>query len=105
MLGVYVFCCTVLPFIVGLLLYYDRNGTLRKFVVPLAIIIMSISAVGLGTQGAFRLDVREVLGVPLNPLFVLMDFLLLGYILLLGWQLKNRLIISMAAMQAVGLLR
>ena len=104
MLNFLVFCCIVLPFIVGVILYYGRSGSLRKFLVPLAVIIMSLAAMGLGTHGAFRLDVQQFVGVPLNPLFSLMDFLLLGYILMLGWQLKNRLIISMTGLQVVGLL-
>lgn len=104
MLNFLVFCCIVLPFIVGIVLYYARSGTMRKLLVPLAVIIMSLAAVGLGVKGTFKLDVTHFIGIPLNPLFTLMDFLLLSYILMIGWQLKNRLIIAMTGLQVVGLL-
>ena len=104
MLNFLVFCCIVLPFLVGVALFYARSGALRKFLVPLAVIVMSLAAVMLGTQGSFRLDIHQLFGIPLNPLFTLLDFLLLGYILMLGWQLKNRLILGMTAMQLAGLI-
>lgn len=104
MLNFLVFCCIVLPFVMGLVLYYARSGTLRKLLVPLSVIVISLAAVGLAAQGGFKLDARQFMGIPLNPLFTLLDFLLLGYILVLGWQLKNRLIIAMTGLQVVGLL-
>ena len=104
MLNVLVFCCIVLPFIVGITLYYARSGPFRKFLVPLAVVVMSLAALGLGTHGNFHMEATHLFGLPLNPLFTLLDFCLLGYILMLGWQMKNRLIMGMTALQLVGLL-
>lgn len=104
MLNVLVFCCIVLPFIVGVILYYAQSGPFRKFLVPLTVVIMALAAIGLGSHGNFSLEASHLFGLPLKPLFTLLDFCLLGYILMLGWKLRNRLIMAMTGLQVVGLL-
>lgn len=103
MLNMLVFCCVVLPFIVGILLYYAKSSTTRKFVVPVAVLVIALAALMLSFQGSFTLEASTFLGLPLDPLFTLLDFCLLFYILAIGWEKKHRLIIGMTVLQIIGL--
>ena len=104
MLNFLTFCCIVLPLIVGVVVYYTKSGVVRKMLVPVSVAIMAISAIGLSVHGEFRLDVEYLFGIPLDNLFTLLDLLLLTYILVLGWKLKNRYILGMSLLQLVGLI-
>lgn len=84
MLDILVFCCVVLPFIIGIVLYYVRSGAIRKLLVPAAVTVMALAAVGLGAHGAFHLEAHELFGLPLDNVLTLLDFILLLYILALG---------------------
>jgi ech hydrogenase subunit A len=103
MMNFFVFCCIVLPFIVGFLLYCVPGSALRSTLVPATVAVMAAAAVGLGTGGPFHMDARHFLGMPLDAVFTLLDFTLLLYILFLGWNLRSRLIMGMTAMQLIGL--
>lgn len=104
MLDILVFCCVVLPFIIGIVLYYVRSGAIRKLLVPAAVTVMALAAVGLGAHGAFHLEAHELFGLPLDNVLTLLDFILLLYILALGWKLGSRLVMGMTALQLVGLI-
>ena len=104
MLDILVFCCVVLPFIIGIVLYYVRSGAIRKLLVPAAVAVMALAAVGLGAHGAFHLEAHELFGLPLDNVLTLLDFILLLYILALGWKLGSRLVMGMTALQLVGLI-
>lgn len=104
MLNVLVFCCIVLPFIIGIVLYYARSGAIRKLLVPAAVAVMALAGVGLGMNGAFHLEAKNLCGIPLDSLFTVLDLGLLFWILAIGWRLGNRLIMGMSVLQLAGLL-
>ncbi|MDR2574578.1 MAG: NADH-quinone oxidoreductase subunit L [Desulfovibrio sp.] len=104
MMNFLVFCCVVLPFVVGATLYCVQSNSLRTTLVPVTVLVMAMAAVGLGAGGPFHMEARHFLGLPLDGLFTLLDFVLLFYILVLGWNLRSRLVMGMTALQMIGLM-
>ncbi|MDR1777790.1 MAG: NADH-quinone oxidoreductase subunit L [Desulfovibrio sp.] len=103
MMNFLVFCCVVLPFIVGLTLYCVQNSSLRAMLVPTAVVVMALAAIGLGAGGPFHMEASQLFGLPTDAVFTLLDFLLLLYILVLGWNLRSRLVMGMTALQLIGM--
>lgn len=104
MLQALVFCCVLLPFIIGIVIYSFRSSSVRNLLAPSTVIVMALAAVGLGSTGAFHLEVSELFGLPLDTVFTVFDLALLVYILVLGWKLRSRLVMGMTILQLVGLL-
>lgn len=103
-MGILVFCCVALPFLVALALYFTQDGGLRKLLVSSSVVVMGLAAVALGTNGAFHLHVETFCGLPLDAMFGVLDILLLVYILGLGWKLNSRPVMGMTVLQLVGML-
>jgi ech hydrogenase subunit A len=104
MLNFLVFCCVVLPFIVGLTLYCVPGSAMRKILVPVSVVVMAAAAMSLGANGPFHLEAQNFLGLPLDAAFTFLDFILLAYILFLGWNLRSRLVMGMTVLQLAGLI-
>jgi ech hydrogenase subunit A len=103
MLNFLIFCCVVLPFLAGFALYCVQSGTVRQIAVPASVLIMAAAAVSLGVNGPFHLEAETFFGLPSDTLFALLDFVLLVYILILGWHQRSRLVMGMTVLQLAGL--
>ncbi len=104
-MDILVFTTVVLPFLAAIALVLLRDKGSRSLIVVGTAVILAAASLALVGQGSFEFTPKSILGIGLDGLITLLDFALLGVILLIGlFRLKNMLVVALTALQIVGLI-
>ena len=93
-----------LPVAAALLCWLGQSYSLRNIVLYLTGIILAVCALGLFLSGPFDYQPGEIWGLSWNTAISAADFALLALILYIGWRQRHKLIIILAAIQALLLI-
>lgn len=104
MLDTLVFGCVVFPFLAALAVYFMKGESTRRLIIPSAVGLTALAALGLAGTGPFTFAPQTILGLNLASLIALFDFAILLYIFYLGYTLRHKLIMGLAALQVIGML-
>ena len=103
-MDILVFTTVVLPFLAAIALVLLRDKGSRSLIVVGTAVILAAASLALVGQGSFEYAPKSILGIGLDGLITLLDFALLGVILIIGlFRLKNMLIVALTALQIAGL--
>ncbi len=98
------FACIALPILTAVLVLLFRACSIRKALVVATGVILAIASLCLAKTGAFLLTADTMLGIKVDSLILLLDFVLMAVILILGLRLTNWIIVCLAAAQIAGML-
>ncbi|WP_164561762.1 NADH-quinone oxidoreductase subunit L [Nitratidesulfovibrio vulgaris] len=104
MLDTLVFGCVAFPLLAALAVYFVRGEAARRLIVPGAVAVTALSALGMAGSGPIMFAPKSFLGIGLDGLIAFLDFALLFYILYLGTKMRHLLIMGMTVLQIVGLI-
>ncbi len=103
MLEISLFGCIIFPFIAALALYVMPAAGARKLL-PVAIALIGMSALGLAASGCGIVVPQTLFGIKASLLVSVLDFALLFTIFYIAWKHKHALALALVAAQLVGLI-
>lgn len=104
MLDTLVFLCVAFPVLAAIAVYMDKQGSYRKPVITITGIVLALSALGLAGSDQLLFSPKYILGIGLNGLITVLDFVLLAVIVYIGLKRKHNLITWLAGAQLLGMI-
>ena len=98
------FACIVLPILAALSVLVFRGCATRKALVTGTGIVLALASLAMAKAGSFSLAADTLLGLEVNSLIMLLDFVLMAVILIIGFRLANWIIVCLTIAQIVGIL-
>lgn len=104
MLDFWIFLSVIVPVIAGAIAYIDRGNGLKKPLVVLTGILLTVAALSLAMRVPETLSFGSGLASAMRTPILVLDFALLGLIFYIGWRRNHFVIMALAVLQVLGMI-